>query len=682
MKTNKLRKLPALALGAVVWAHAGPICAATAYNSAVLASNPAYYWTFDEEGLVPAVEQRAGNAADVFTPSAESAKVPSTSTSGGVSLGQALALDRTRTSVWNTGNLSGPPFTGAWAYEVWLNSADPDQYNYILGSNAGNGFNTGSILQYSNFAQDPGTPHIFVYPAWPGTTATAIQSAGWHHWVFVNKPAGGGSDVYRDGVFLGPFQEGLSLNLFPATELRAGGWSPTPSGENFTGQLDELAIYDLSSLEAAALAAKAQEISNHYNAVAGVPSIGTQPASRTVSPGANVTFTVVASGGVLTYQWQKFGADWEDIDGATSASLTLNSVTVANAGQYRVRVTNAAGTANSQPATLDVVPAPTVYNTAVRASNPKYYWTFDEAGLAPAREQVGGNAADFFTPSAQSAKVPSTSTPGGISLGQSLALDNTVTSVWNTGDLSGPPFTGAWAAEVWINSADPLAYQYIVGSQALNGFNTGTIAQSSNFADDPGNPHLVLFTLSSAPNSFNSDSAPLSGGWHHWVFVTKTPAEGTDVYRDGSLLGTFGNGSVIAPFPAAELRAGGWSPTPAGENFTGQIDELAYYDLSGVADLGAKGQEIASHYLAGDLFQITGIRLDTATNEISLTWASTPGKSYGVYYDTDLVGFENEIDDNYPASEAGNLTTITFPLSNLSVEAQNSQKLYFRVVRR
>ena len=680
MKTNRLRKPAALALAAVVWSGAGPVRAATAYNSAVLSSSPTYYWTFDEEGLVPAVEQRTGNAADVFTPSAQSAKVPSTSTSGGVSLGQALALDRTRTSVWNTGNLSGPPFTGAWAYEVWINSANPDQYNYILGSQAGGGFNNGSILQYSNFAPDPGTPHIFVYPAWPGTTSTALHSAGWHHWVFVNKPAGGGSEVYQNGTRLGAFQAGLSINLFPARELRAGGWSPIPSGENFTGQLDELAIYDLSGV--ANLSAKGQEIAGHYNVIAGAPSIDTHPANQKVNSGTSVTFTVAASGGALSYQWQKLGADWEDIAGATSASLMLDAVTEANAGQYRVRVTNAAGPANSLPATLDVVPAPTVYNQAVRASNPKYYWTFDGAGLVPAREQVGANPADAFTPSAQSAKAPSTSTSGGVSLGQALALDNTLTSVWNTGDLSGPPFTGAWAAEVWINSADPLAYQYIVGSQALNGFNTGTIAQSSNFADDPGNPHLVLFTLSSAPNSFNSDSAPLSGGWHHWVFVTKTPAEGTDVYRDGSLLGTFGNGSVIAPFPAAELRAGGWSPTPAGENFTGQIDELAYYDLSGVADLGAKGQEIASHYLAGDLFQITGIRLDTATNEISLTWASTPGKSYGVYYDTDLVGFENEIDDNYPASEAGNLTTITFPLSNLSVEAQNSQKLYFRVVRR
>jgi hypothetical protein len=232
----------------------------------VRASGPTYYWTFDEAGLANAREQMAGNAANVFTPSGASAKTASTGTAGGVSLGQALALDNTVASVWNTSDLSGPAFTGAWAYEVWINSADPTAYQYILGANAGNGFNTGSILQYANFAQDAGTPHIFVYPAWPGATATALQSAGWHHWVFVNKPAGGGSEVYQDGVYLGAFQEGLTINAFQATELRAGGWNAGANGENFTGQIDELAIYDLSSVaDPFDLSAKAEEIAGHYN---------------------------------------------------------------------------------------------------------------------------------------------------------------------------------------------------------------------------------------------------------------------------------------------------------------------------------------------------------------------------------------------------------------------------------
>jgi hypothetical protein len=630
----------------------------TVYNNAVRASNPKYYWTFDEAGLGNAREQMSGNAADVFTPSGASAKAPSTTTTGNVSLGQALALDRTASSVWNTGDLSGPAFTGAFAYEVWINSADPDQYNYILGSNAGNGFNTASILQFSNFAPDAGTAHIFVYPAWPGDTSTALQAAGWNHWVFVSKPNGGGSDVYKNGAFLGPFQEGLTINAFPATELRAGGWSPSASVENFTGQIDELAIYDLGSLDAVALAAKGQEIAKHYHAVAGVPSIGTQPRNETASPGSHVTFTVVASGGLLTYQWQKFGGGtWENIAGSTSASLVFNAVTSANSGQYRVQITNAAGSADSQSVTLDIVSPPTVYNNAVRASNPKYYWTFDEAGLGNAREQMSGNAADVFTPSGDSAKAPSTTTTGNVSLGQALALDRTASSVWNTGDLSGPAFTGAFAYEVWINSADPDQYNYILGSNAGNGFNTGTIAQSSTFADDPGTPHIMLFTLSHPPHSFNFDSALQSSGWHHWVFVTKTPEQGTDVYKNGVLLGTYANGSVIAPFPATELRAGGWSSSPSAENFTGQIDELAIYDLGSLdaVALAAKGQEIASHYQVGNAapsLECTHVLRDPTNGQLTLTWTSQPGKTYRLNSSTNLVDFTTVIADNIPSGGA------------------------------
>ncbi len=89
---------------------------------------------------------------------------------------------------------------------------------------------------------------------------------------------------------------------------------------------------------------------NGNSAVA--PSITTQPASQTVSAGANVTFAVVATGTApLEYQWQKNGAD---IPGATSAALTLTAVTAAAAGNYRVVVSNGAGSVTSATATLTV----------------------------------------------------------------------------------------------------------------------------------------------------------------------------------------------------------------------------------------------------------------------------------------------------------------------------------------
>ena len=46
-----------------------------------------------------------------------------------------------------------------------------------------------------------------------------------------------------------------------------------------------------------------------------------------------------------------------DIDGATAATLTLSSVTIADTGDYTVTVSNSAGNDLSQPATLTVFDA-------------------------------------------------------------------------------------------------------------------------------------------------------------------------------------------------------------------------------------------------------------------------------------------------------------------------------------
>jgi hypothetical protein len=82
------------------------------------------------------------------------------------------------------------------------------------------------------------------------------------------------------------------------------------------------------------------------------PSITTQPVSQTVTAGANVTFTVVASGTPApTYQWKK-GSN--NIVGATSSTLTLTNVQPISAANYSCVVTNAAGTVTSNNAFLTV----------------------------------------------------------------------------------------------------------------------------------------------------------------------------------------------------------------------------------------------------------------------------------------------------------------------------------------
>ena len=101
------------------------------------------------------------------------------------------------------------------------------------------------------------------------------------------------------------------------------------------------------------------------------PTLQSQPISRLVQPGMDVTLAVQATGSApLRYQWRKAGVA---IVGATSSSYVLVSVQFANVGSYDVVVTNAVGNATSAPATVTLtnVLAPEITASPVsQSANP------------------------------------------------------------------------------------------------------------------------------------------------------------------------------------------------------------------------------------------------------------------------------------------------------------------------
>jgi uncharacterized repeat protein (TIGR02543 family) len=90
------------------------------------------------------------------------------------------------------------------------------------------------------------------------------------------------------------------------------------------------------------------------------PTITTQPSNYAVVVGETASFTVVATGDPApTFQWQmrtRDGGRWSDIPGATSSSTyTTPPATGQMSGyQYRVTVSNGAGSVTSDAATLTV----------------------------------------------------------------------------------------------------------------------------------------------------------------------------------------------------------------------------------------------------------------------------------------------------------------------------------------
>lgn len=88
------------------------------------------------------------------------------------------------------------------------------------------------------------------------------------------------------------------------------------------------------------------------------PAITTQPADKTVLPGQSAVFTAAASGSPApTVKWQSStdGTTWSDVAGATSDTLTVSNVQLAQSGtKYQAVYTNSAGTATTSAATLTV----------------------------------------------------------------------------------------------------------------------------------------------------------------------------------------------------------------------------------------------------------------------------------------------------------------------------------------
>lgn len=85
-----------------------------------------------------------------------------------------------------------------------------------------------------------------------------------------------------------------------------------------------------------------------------LPIITSPPLARTAVAGNDVRFSVVAVGAPpLRYQWRRNGAD---LSGETGVSILLRRVSMSEAGEYTVQVTNPSGSALSPPAALVVEP--------------------------------------------------------------------------------------------------------------------------------------------------------------------------------------------------------------------------------------------------------------------------------------------------------------------------------------
>ncbi|WP_299251930.1 immunoglobulin domain-containing protein [uncultured Cytophaga sp.] len=99
------------------------------------------------------------------------------------------------------------------------------------------------------------------------------------------------------------------------------------------------------------------------------PTISTQPVSKSICVGAAASFSVVASGSGIAYQWKKDGAilsDGGEITGCQTTMLSLSSTTAADAGVYVCEVSGTCTpVAISTGATLSLAAGSTIVSQPV-----------------------------------------------------------------------------------------------------------------------------------------------------------------------------------------------------------------------------------------------------------------------------------------------------------------------------
>ncbi len=209
------------------------------------------------------------------------------------------------------------------------------------------------------------------------------------------------------------------------------------------------------------------------------PVVLTHPTNQSVTIGSNVTFTVTASGGPLTYQWRRNGAP---INGASNQSYTITGAQTNQAGTYDVRVENSLASVFSSNAVLTVLPpfaiSPQPQSQSVLVGSNvtltvgavgfgsfagpfTYQWTYNSAILVGATNSSLSYTNLQLTNSGNYACVVG-SPPGAIT------SSNALVTVFNPFTMSNPAFQPGGLFQMTVSGDNGHAYRLESSTNLIN----------------------------------------------------------------------------------------------------------------------------------------------------------------------------------------------------------------------
>ncbi len=509
-------------------------------------------WNFDETSGLAAADSAGGNNGELFN----------------------FAGDD---SQWVAGRVGGAiAFDGANYVEV------PDAP--AIGADLVNGFTVMAWFKSNvalegggsgNRMLEKGNNYFFLQGVQPGGMNFLVKNGG------LNFTAGIGDSLEPDvwyhiaGVF-----DGSTAKTYIDGELKGSVDVPGPvddsnlplrigsddSGSFFNGDMDQALIFDkaLSFAEIRTIIGGSFEVPE-----GSVPEITTQPTGQTLFEGSTLTLNVGADGaGTLRYLW--FKGD-EPLRAETEATLVLSDVTVADAGDYSVRVQGELGEVVSESVTVSITPVTGLETGRVA------YWAFDESSGTTAADGSGNGLNGDLLGFGSAAE---TWTDGQVNNAASFNGFSSVIAVADHGALNG---IGQEATiSFWLNltsygeleSAGSFdrTTSYILrkgdhlGVRVINdpGTVSRTIGVRAGTGGDPGSVPIKGWEVNAPQGSVEI------GGWQHFTVVYKGGL--VTFYKDG--------------FPIGESRAGtlgnpGSEPLSIGNH--DDLETVARY-LNGVLD--------------------------------------------------------------------------------------------------
>ncbi|MBL7729964.1 MAG: T9SS type A sorting domain-containing protein, partial [Chitinophagaceae bacterium] len=183
--------------------------------------------------------------------------------------------------------------------------------------------------------------------------------------------------------------------------------------------------------------------------------LATSPANRSVCVGGSTTFTATATGGPLTYQWQRStdgGLTYTNITGATSSTLSVTGITLSmNGYRYRCVISAApcAGSVTSAAAVLTVNALP-----VVTLSSPDLLITpgsLNETSVTATSSPAAAAGGWVWTYNGNVITGNNTNTVSGIGVDELGTYQATVTDINGCSATSAPIVIGAEASDkLWI----------------------------------------------------------------------------------------------------------------------------------------------------------------------------------------------------------------------------------------